>query len=88
MPIDYFIDVFPIDIAVPDGLGIDHDNRAQLAAIQAAGSIDAHPALARHAKCLDFCLGVLPDFAGIEPRAAHLAALALVGTEKDVVFVI
>jgi hypothetical protein len=36
---DYLFDVFQVDEAVPDGLGIDHDYGAVFALIEAAGFV-------------------------------------------------
>lgn len=87
MFIDDLVDVFAINIAVPDFVGIDHEHRAEFAAVKATGRIDAHLALAGKPQLLDPGLGVLANFGGIAASAALFAAVALVGAEKDVVFV-
>jgi hypothetical protein len=82
--VDNFIHVLAIQIGVPDRLGIHHHDRAFLAAIQAAGGIDAHPALPRDAKRLAALLGVVTHRLRIEALAAGAAILTEVVTEKDV----
>ena len=81
---DDLLDVTRVDVAVPDGLGIDHDDGAVLALIEAAGLVGADVVL--EAGFLD---GVL------EGRFELLAAVrkatgtgggfvALVGADEDV----
>jgi hypothetical protein len=41
---DDFISIFRFDAAIPDGIGVDHDSRAVLALVKAAGLVDADAA--------------------------------------------
>ena len=84
---DDLVDIFTINIAVPDFIGIDHDHRAELAAVQTTGGVYAHFALAGKSELLDSGLGVIANFAGIESSTALFTAVALVSAEKNVVFV-
>src|SRR5476649_2023366 len=40
--VDDLVDVGLVDVGVPDLFGVDHDDRAFLAAIKATGGVDAH----------------------------------------------
>lgn len=89
MSLDDLVDVFLVNIGIPDCIGIDHCHRAKLAAIQATGGIDPHPARTIQAQRLDPLLGV-----GTQGRCgALLTALAVflrvpqIGAEKDVALV-
>ena len=42
---DDLFDVFEVDKAIPDGLGIDHDNRAVLALVETASLVGADDVL-------------------------------------------
>jgi len=86
--LDDFIDILAVDIAVPGGFGVNHQHRAQGAAIETTGGIDAHATFPGQATRLDLRLGVLPDPDRPRLRAALLTALALVGTEKYGIFII
>ena len=55
-----------------------------LAAIEAAGLVDAHLAFAGEAELLDALLGVVAQLAGALVVAADAAAVALVAAEEDV----
>ena len=83
---DDFIDIFEVDEAVPDGLGIDHHGRAVLALIEAAGLVGADEML--EASVFD---GVLEG--GFELLAAlretawtRCGLVALVGADEEVMF--
>src|SRR5262249_6524286 len=55
------VDVFAVDVGVPDAFGINHHDGALFAAIHTSGRIDPALALARQPKLLDLALGVFAD---------------------------
>ena len=75
-----------LDVAVPDGLGIDDDSGAVLALVEAAGLVDAHSAG-------EVCglRGLLQGHMDIASasgcaRGARRTVRALIGTDKDMMF--
>ena len=86
--IDDFIDIFPIEVGVPDIIRVDHDNRAKFAPVETARAIDPDLSLARQAQLLDPVLGVVAYLHSIALLTALLALLAPVGAEKNMVLVI
>ena len=54
------VDVFPVYIGIPDGLGVHDHHRAFCTAVQTPGSINAHPALAGKPQRLAALLGIIP----------------------------
>jgi hypothetical protein len=83
-----FIDIFSIQVGVPDFLGVDDDDRAKFTAIQTACGIDADLADPGQPEFLDSGLGIVSDRGRIALLAALLALLALVGAEKHMVLII
>src|SRR5690606_21655516 len=81
-----FVDIFLVDEGVPDSLRIHHHDRALVAAVKAAGTIDAHLAFAVQLERLDLVLGVSADLLDAVIGTTGFAVLALVGAEKNVVF--
>ena len=81
------IDVFAVNIGVPDVLRIDYDHRPGLASTQATGGIHSDATLAAQPQLFDFRLGVIAYFGGIALPAAHFAGLALIGTEKHMILI-
>jgi hypothetical protein len=79
-----FIDVFELDEAVPDGLGINHNRRAVLALIEAAGLIGADEML--EAGIFDRVLECRLQFLAAVRKTAWAGRgfVALIGTDKDV----
>jgi hypothetical protein len=82
---DDFFDVFDVDEAVPDGLGVDHDDGAVFTLVEAAGFVG--PDVVFEASVLD---GVLEDgfelFAAAGKAAGTISAfVAFVGADEDVV---
>ena len=82
---DDFLDVFDVDEAVPNGLGIDHDDGAVLALIEASGFVGADVML--EASVFDGVLeGRFELFAAVGKAAGTGGAfVALVGANEDVV---
>src|SRR5690606_3067930 len=85
MGFDDFVDVFLVDEGVPDSFRIHDHDRALVAAIEAAGAVDAHLAFAGQLERLDPVLGVGPQIIGAVILATCLTIGALVGAEKNVV---
>jgi hypothetical protein len=81
---DDLLDVFDVDEAVPDGLGIDHDDGAMLALVEAAGFVG--PDMVFEASVFDGVLeGGFELFASVgKATGAGGAFVALVGADKDV----
>jgi hypothetical protein len=81
---DYLFDVFQVDEAVPDGLGIDHDDGAVLALIEATGLVGSN--VVPEAGFLDGVLeGGFEFFAArVEAAGTGGAFVAFVGADEDV----
>ena len=81
---DDFIHVFKLDEAVPDGLGIDHDDWAMLALIEAAGLVGADEML--EASVFDGILEGGFELLAAMGKAARAGRglVALVGADEDV----
>ena len=58
---DDFVDVRFINIGIPGAFRIDHAYRPLFATVQAAGLVDAHPALTGDAQFFDLFLGIFPN---------------------------
>ncbi|SIT37078.1 hypothetical protein BN2475_100111 [Paraburkholderia ribeironis] len=89
MGVDDLVDVGFVDVRVPDAFRIHDERRAELAAIEATGLVDAHLAGAGEAKCLHAFFRVLLHLLRIAVCAARAigAGLALIDAEKHVVLV-
>ena len=81
---DDFIHIFELHKAVPDRLGIDHDDRAMLALVEAAGLVGADQML--QTGIFDSVLeGRFQLFAALGKTAwAGRGLVALVGADKEV----
>src|SRR5581483_2548035 len=89
MLLDDLLDVFLVDVGVPDAFGIDDDARALFAAIEAAGLVDAHVAGPRELELLHALLRVVAHAGGaLVVAAGAIAGRALVAAEKDVIAVV
>src|SRR2546423_3974056 len=86
--LDDLVDVGVVEVRVPDAFRIDHDARPLLAAIEAAGLVDADLAFAGETELLDAALGVIADLARPLVVAADAAVVALVAAEEDMLCVI
>src|SRR5688572_1279841 len=83
MLVDDLVDVLAIHVGIPDRIGVDHHDRALLAAVEASRLIDAHLAGPGELQALDAVLGVVAHLLRAAAVAALLAFLALVAAEKD-----
>lgn len=83
---DDLFDVFKVNEAIPDGLGIDHDDGAVLALVEAAGLVGADEVL--EASILDRVLEGRFELLAAMGKAAWTGGrfVALVGADKDMVF--
>ena len=90
MLLNDLIDVLTVDIAVPNALGIDHADRPLVAAIQAAGLVDAHPAGSGQPQFLDPGLGMVAHVRGAATVAGRPLRVrpAIVDAEEQVALVI
>jgi hypothetical protein len=88
MLLNDFLDVFLINVAVPDFFRVNDDDRTLVAAIHATRLVDADPATAFELQLADAVLGVGLSRCGTQIVAAALAVATLVATEKYVVFVV
>ena len=80
-----FVDVGLVHVGVPDPFGVDDEQRALVAAVHAAGAVDAAFAFAVQASLLDLFFQVVAHALAAGVAAALGAVVALVGAEKDVV---
>jgi hypothetical protein len=85
---DNFVDVFPVSVVVPNPFGINNDDRAFLATIEAPSRIDAYAPLAGKTQRLDARLGVVAHGLRLMVRATGRAIVALVRAEKYVVSIV
>jgi hypothetical protein len=85
MLVDDLVDVFGVNEAVPDGVGIDDDNGAVLALVEAAELVSAD--FAFETSLLDRVLeGILQLFATLAGAAwAGCVFVALIGADEEVV---
>ena len=88
MLIDDFIHIFPIDIGIPDPLGVNDDHRPLFTAIEATGGIDADTTGTGNAECLAALFGVIPHGKGIKPLTASAAVFTQIGAEKHMVTIV
>src|SRR5687768_766606 len=87
MLLDDLVDVLLVDVGIPDLLGVHDHHRALLAAVHAAGRVDAREPGAVQPELLHALLGVLLHRLGAVAGAAVLGRLALVEAHEDVVLV-
>jgi hypothetical protein len=82
---DDFLDVFDADEAVPDGLGVDNDDRTVFALVEAAGFVG--PDVVFEASVLNGVFeGGFELFAAVGEAAGTVGAfVAFVGADEDVV---
>jgi hypothetical protein len=85
VPIDNLIEVFLVDIGVPNRFGIHDDNGAELAAIEAAGRVDSDTPGAAEPKLLAPLLDVGARVLGVALATGLATVFAYVGAEKHVV---
>ena len=88
MRVDDLVDVVEVDVGVPDRFRINDDSWTLVAAIQAAGFVNAHLAGAAQAERLDAFLGVLLHIGGVMTPAAGGALFTLVQAEEHVMLVV
>ena len=88
MTVDDFVNISLAVIAIPDALWIDGDRRAFVAASHAAGRVDADTAGHSQSELFDPVLGIVPHCRRIMILATGPTVLTLVGTEKNMIFVI
>ena len=86
--VDDFINIFPIEIGIPDLIRVDHDYRAKFAAIETTRTIYYDISLILPPKLLDSCLGIVAYFRRIALFKSLLTLLTLVSAEKYMVLVI
>ena len=84
MLVDNFVNIVSVNIAVPDGFGIDHQYRPEFTAIKAAGCVDPDACAELITELLDPVFGIRADTLGAVIIAASFAVLALIGAEKNV----
>src|SRR3972149_1084846 len=89
MLFDDLIEIPFILEGVPDAFGINHDDRAFIAAIHASGGVDADVVLAvGNIKLLDLVLDVVARLLRAGIAATIFTVLALIGAEKNMFVVI
>ena len=77
------LDIFLVNVVVPDFFRIDDDDRPLRAAIHAAGLVDPHLAFSLELQLADAILGIGLRFGGTKIVAAAFALAALVAAEKN-----
>jgi len=83
MLLDDLVEIAFVHVGVPGALGIDHDDRAFVAAIHATGGVDADVVLLfGNPELLDLVFYVVARLLRAVVVAASAAVFALVGTEK------
>src|SRR5690349_4222646 len=88
MLLDDFVNVFLVDVRVPDRFRIHDHHRTFFASVHAAGLIDANFFLARQAKLLDAALGIVTHLLRTMVVTARAGIVALVAAEEYVIAVI
>jgi hypothetical protein len=83
-----FVDIGLVDKGVPNGLGVDHHDRAARTAVEAASFVDAHLAGAQDACRFGLRFAVVKRLLRLVLGAAGLTVVALVEAKKDVALVI
>ena len=85
---DDLVKIALVHIGIPGALGINHDDRTFIAAIQASGGIDADLVqVVGDAQLLDLVLHIIARLLGAVVVAAGAAVLALVGAEENMLVV-
>src|SRR5216684_2023392 len=87
MRLQHLVDVFLGRAGIPDAFGIDEDAGPQLAAVEAAGAVDAH---VLEAEVLGAAFHVVAQrlAALLRAAAARMAGRAPVGAAEDMGFVV
>lgn len=88
MLFDNFVDVGFVDIRVPSTFGIDHQHRSFVAAIEAAGVVNAHATLAAEPERFHFLLGVVTQTLRAEIGATPRTGFASIGAEEQMISVV
>jgi hypothetical protein len=84
MLFDDLVQIALVDIGVPRAFGIDHDHRAVVTTVHAAGRVDADAIIdVGDAELFDFVFDVIAHLLRAVVIAAALIVGALVGAEKD-----
>lgn len=83
-----FVDIFPVDIGVPDTFRVNDDYRTFFTAVETSRRIDPYTALARKSQRLAALFGVITHGLRFKPLATCTAIRALVDAEKNVITVI
>ena len=85
---DDLVDVFLVDVGIPDFLGINDHHRTFVTAVQTSRHIDTHFARTIEREFLDFGFGVIAYFGGAMVVAAAFAVLALIAAEENVMAIV
>ena len=83
--LDDLVEIFVVDVGVPDGLGVDDQDGSGLAAVEAAGTVDPYLACTMDAEVLAALLDVGARVGRTALVTALAAVFALVGTEEHMV---
>lgn len=87
MLVDDFINIILVDKGVPGLVRVNHDNRAEVAAVQAACRVDTYLARTHQPKRLAAFFHIVAHCLRIVLGTALAAVFALVGAEEYVVFI-
>ena len=83
-----FVDIFAVNVGVPDTFRIDDDYRSCITAVKTSRRVDPYTTLACNAKQLAALLGVIAHGLCFKSPATGAAIGALIDTEKNVITVI
>src|SRR3569833_4187775 len=86
--LEYFVDIGCVHLGIPDAFGVHDQQRALIAAVEAAGTVDTALAFAVEMNVLDLFLQVIAHLLAAGRAAAFGAVVTLVGAEKNMVLVI
>jgi len=86
--IDDFVDIFPVNIGVPDTFRVNDDYRPLVTAVKTSCRVDPHAPLAGKPQRLATLLGIVTHGPRIKALATCAAIRALVDTEKNVISII
>src|SRR5574340_1670286 len=86
MDLEDLVEVGLVHVGIPDAFRIHDQQRTFVAAVEAAGAVDAALAFAVEIGELDLFLQVVADLLDASSAAAFGAVVALVGAEKNMVF--
>jgi hypothetical protein len=86
--LDDFVDIFPVNIGIPDTFRVDHDDRPFITAIKTPRRIDPYATLVRKAQRFALLLGVIAHGQRIKSLAAGTAIRTRIDAEENMITII